>query len=170
MTNPNDNNGNAGGDQPYEPNPYDATQLGQPQYGQTPQYGQAPQYGETPQFGQPDYGQQPQYGAQFAQPQYGQAQYGQPSQFGGAPGMPPDDNLVWAILSTVLCCLPLGVVSIIKSTSVSKLWAMGDHAGAQQAAEDAKKFAIWSAVAAVASWVIFGLIYVVIIVAAVNNA
>ena len=31
-------------------------------------------------------------------------------------GPPPDNNLVWAILCTVLCCLPLGIVSIIKST------------------------------------------------------
>jgi hypothetical protein len=30
----------------------------------------------------------------------------------------PDTNLVWAILCTVLCCLPLGIVSIIKATSV----------------------------------------------------
>ena len=36
-------------------------------------------------------------------------------------GAPPDNNLVWAILSTVLCCLPLGIVAIIKSTLVSVL-------------------------------------------------
>lgn len=34
-------------------------------------------------------------------------------------GVPPDNNLVWAILSTVLCCLPLGIVAIIKSTQVN---------------------------------------------------
>ncbi len=32
---------------------------------------------------------------------------------------PPDNNLVWAILCTVLCCLPLGIVAIIKSTKVN---------------------------------------------------
>jgi len=58
---------------------------------------------------------------------------------------PPDNNLVWAILCTVLCCVPLGVISIIKSTKVGELWAMGDFAGAQKAADDAKKYAIWGA-------------------------
>jgi len=61
-------------------------------------------------------------------------------------GSPPDNNLVWAILCTVLCCLPLGIVSIIKSTKVKELWAQGDHEGAQKAADDAKKYAIWGAV------------------------
>lgn len=62
-------------------------------------------------------------------------------------GNPPDNNLVWAILCTVLCCLPFGIVAIIKSTKVKELWAQGDHAGAQKAADDAKKYAIWGAVA-----------------------
>ncbi|HBR53876.1 MAG TPA: hypothetical protein DEA82_06695 [Flavobacteriaceae bacterium] len=61
-------------------------------------------------------------------------------------GSPPDNNLVWAIICTVLCCLPLGIVSIIKSTKVKTLWLQGDHAGAQKAADDAKKWAIWGMV------------------------
>jgi ABC-type Fe3+ transport system permease subunit len=60
-------------------------------------------------------------------------------------GAPPDNNLVWAILCTVLCCLPLGIVAIIKSTKVKELWAQGDHAGAQKAADDAKKYSLWGA-------------------------
>jgi hypothetical protein len=58
---------------------------------------------------------------------------------------PPDNNLVWAILCTVLCCLPLGIVAIIKSTKVNDLWHQGDKEGAQQAADDAKKYSIWGA-------------------------
>lgn len=50
---------------------------------------------------------------------------------------------------TVLCCLPLGVVSIVKSAQVSGLWAQGRAAEAQQAADDAKKWAIWGAIAGV---------------------
>ena len=61
-------------------------------------------------------------------------------------GQPPENHLVWAILTTVMCCLPLGIVSIIKSAKVKKLWALGDTEGAQKAADDAKKYAIWSAV------------------------
>ena len=62
-------------------------------------------------------------------------------------GTPPDNNLVWAIICTVLCCLPLGIVAIIKSTKVKELCLSGDHAGAQKAADDAKKYAIWGMVA-----------------------
>lgn len=62
-------------------------------------------------------------------------------------GIPPENYLVWAILSTLFCCLPLGIVSIIKSTEVNSKWNAGDHAGARKASEDAKKYAIWSAIA-----------------------
>ncbi|SDY11920.1 Interferon-induced transmembrane protein [Amycolatopsis xylanica] len=61
---------------------------------------------------------------------------------------PPDNNMVWAILSTLMCCLPLGIVSIIKANQVQGLWFSGQHAAAQQAADEAKKWAIWSAIVA----------------------
>lgn len=92
------------------------------------------------QFGGQQYGGQ-QYGGQ----QYGGQPYGG-QQFGGAPGgAPPENYLVWSILVTVLCCLPLGIVAIMKSTSVNSLWAAGQHSEAHKAAEDAKKFAMWGA-------------------------
>lgn len=77
-------------------------------------------------------------------------------------GTPPDNNLVWAILCTVLCCMPLGIVAIIKSTKVKELWALGDMAGAQKAADDAKKWAIWGAAAAAIVWVLYIIFFVVI--------
>ena len=58
---------------------------------------------------------------------------------------PPENNLVWAILCTVLCCMPLGIVAIIKATKVNTLWYQGDHEGAHKAAADAKKYSIWGA-------------------------
>ena len=76
----------------------------------------------------------------------------------GGPGVPtaqPDNNLVWGILVTVLCCLPLGIVSIVKATQVSGLWGQGRYAEAQQAAADAKKFAMWGAIAGVVVGVIY---------------
>ncbi|MBJ7337837.1 CD225/dispanin family protein [Mycolicibacterium sp.] len=79
----------------------------------------------------------------------------------GGPGVPggptgqPDSNLVWGILVTVLCCLPLGIVSIVKATQVSGLWGQGRYAEAQKAADDAKKFAIWGAIAGVVVGVIY---------------
>lgn len=73
---------------------------------------------------------------------------------------PPDNYLVWAILSTVLCCLPLGIVSIVKSAKVNTLWAQGQHDEARKTAEDAKKFAIWSAIAGVVVGVVYGIVVV----------
>lgn len=73
----------------------------------------------------------------------------------------PDNNLVWAILCTILCCLPLGIVAIIKSTSVEKLWREGRFQEAEKAAADAKKFSIWGAVISA----IFLILYFILVVA-----
>lgn len=81
-------------------------------------------------------------------------------------GTPPDNNLVWAILCTVLCCMPLGIVSIVKSTKVNELWARGDYAGAQEAANDAKKWAIWGAVAGPLIYIVFMVFYFIIFASA----
>jgi heme/copper-type cytochrome/quinol oxidase subunit 2 len=85
--------------------------------------------------------------------------------YGAVQGAPPPNYLVWAILTTVLCFLPLGVVSIVFSTQVNSKWAMGDVAGAQVASEKARKFAIWSAITAVILTVIvvFWVIFVVLL-------
>jgi hypothetical protein len=80
---------------------------------------------------------------------------------GGYPVQQPDSNLVWGILCTVLCCLPLGIVSIVYASKVSGLWTQGRYAEAQTAADNAKKWAIWGAVAGV----IVAIIYVIIGVA-----
>lgn len=120
------------GDRPPYGSPGGPAQAGEPTYGQ-PQYGR-PQYGK-PQYGQPQYG----------QPSYGQQPHG--GGFGG-PGMTkPSNNLVWAILSTLLCCLPLGVASIVSAAKVDGAWASGDYAGALHHSEKAKSWAIRSAVA-----------------------
>lgn len=71
----------------------------------------------------------------------------------------PDTNLVWAILCTVLCCVPLGIVAIVKSTSVEKLWNQGRYDEARKAANDAKMFSIWGAVLSV----IFIVLYFIIV-------
>ncbi len=85
------------------------------------------------------------------QPNYpgGQPNYpgGQPG--GYQPGPPPSNNLVWAILTTILCCLPFGIVSIVQATKVNGLWAQGQTAAAQEAADAAKKWAIIGAIVGV---------------------
>jgi hypothetical protein len=56
------------------------------------------------------------------------------------------NNLVWAILATLFCCLPLGIVSIVYASQVDGKRAAGDIAGAREASHKAKTWAIWSAV------------------------
>ncbi|ORB96088.1 hypothetical protein B1T44_18045 [Mycobacterium persicum] len=76
-------------------------------------------------------------------------------------GQQPDNYLVWSILVTLFCCLPLGIVAIVKSTQVSGLWAQGRYAEAQAAADSAKKFVMWSAIAGVIVIVIYGILMAV---------
>jgi hypothetical protein len=92
--------------------------------------------------------------------------YNQGNTFGGANVPPmPENYLVWAILTTVLCCLPLGIASIINATKVSSAYAAGDYAGAQKASKDAKKWATWSAISAAIVWVIYIVVVVILAVA-----
>lgn len=58
------------------------------------------------------------------------------------PKQKPDNMLIWAILSTALCCLPFGIVSIVYSSKVDTLWASGDFPGAEDAAKKAKMWAL----------------------------
>ena len=81
--------------------------------------------------------------------------------YGGPPGPKPDNHLVWAILSTVLCCLPVGIASIVFASQVDSKWSAGDFAGARESSEKAKKFAILSAGLAAAGMVVFFLFVIV---------
>ena len=62
---------------------------------------------------------------------------------------------------TVLCCLPLGIVSIVYSAKVDGLYRSGEYEEAQEAADKAKKYAMYGAI----SGVIVGVIYFAIIIA-----
>ena len=70
--------------------------------------------------------------------------YGAP--YGGFPGQEPDTNLVWGILTTLLCCWPLGIVSIVYASRVSGSWHQGRYAEAQAASDKARNWAIGSVV------------------------
>ena len=157
MSTPNDPQNPYGGEQPQDPyggehaqDPYGAHQpnTGAEHGGQAPYekpqgspYPAAPQYPGAPEYagGQP-YPAAPQYGA-----------YAQPA---------PPNYLVWAILTTVLCCLPLGIAAIVFSSQVNSKWMAGDFAGAQEASRKARLFSIWSAVAGGAILLIWAIIFI----------
>lgn len=52
----------------------------------------------------------------------------------------PDNYLPWAILTTVCCCLPFGIVAIIYSAKVDSEWNAGRHNESIAAAAAAKKW------------------------------
>jgi hypothetical protein len=72
-----------------------------------------------------------------------------------APQAPVNNYLVPAILTTLCCCLPGGVVAIIYAAQVNSKLAAGDIAGAMAASRNAK---MWSWIAAGAG-ILLGLAY-----------
>ena len=76
------------------------------------------------------------------------------------PGAEVPNYLVFAVLVTVLCCLPTGIPAIIYAAQVNGKLQMGDLAGAKAASDNAK---MWC-------WISFGVgiagivLYVLLIV------
>lgn len=102
---------------------------------------------------------QPQYGP--GQPMYGvpQPEYAVPQQ-GQQPvaAKAPSNYLVWAILATICCCIPTGIVAIYYASKVNPAFRSGDYAGADAASE---KAGIWCIVSLVAGliWTPFSMLY-----------
>ena len=62
--------------------------------------------------------------------------------------------LVQAILVTIFCCLPFGIVSIVFAAQVNGKLDAGDHAGAVNTSNNARTFAWISFGLGLAIWVI----------------
>lgn len=88
-------------------------------------------------------------------PQIPQQPYQQPYQQPVAPQQPlppcPPTNLVWGILTTVLCCQLLGIVSIVYALQVKAKYDSGDLETAQRYSDRA---AMWSIAAIVAGLIV----------------
>ncbi len=54
--------------------------------------------------------------------------------------------MVWSILATIFCCLPLGVWSIVCSSRVNKEWDRGNYVGANNESKKARTWIIISAI------------------------
>ena len=61
------------------------------------------------------------------------------------PGPKPANNLVWAILATLFCCLPFGIASIVFAAQVDRKYNSGDYVGAVASSKSAKTWAIAAA-------------------------
>jgi predicted secreted protein len=74
---------------------------------------------------------------------------------------PPPNHLVWAILSTLFCCLPLGIASIVFAAQVNGKWASGDYTGAVESSKKARTFALWGTIIGAVVAVLWLLVVVV---------
>jgi hypothetical protein len=78
--------------------------------------------------------------------------YQAPGVAGGGPRPEINNYLIPAIFSTVCCCLPFGIVSIVYAAQVNGKLAAGDIVGAERSAANAK---MWF-------WIAFGVGLVVV--------
>ena len=78
-----------------------------------------------------------------------------------APRADIPNHLVWAILSTIFCCLPTGIVSIVYAAQVNGKVALGDYEAARKASEMAKNWAGVSVVLGIISGIIYLLLYII---------
>ncbi|WP_335975201.1 CD225/dispanin family protein [Gaetbulibacter jejuensis] len=81
----------------------------------------------------------------------------------------PNSYLALAIISTILCCLPSGIVSIIYATKVNSLYEDGKYDEAIRASKNAKTWGIVSVVIALVGWLLYILIFGVAMLGAIAN-
>ncbi len=115
-----------------------------------------------------------QYGApEPRQPDSGRYQYGSPQPSDGNPnhyrygaqepgnqgepggGINGTPYMIFAIITTLLCCLPLGVAAIIYAGKINTYQRRGDYAGAHDAADKARLFSIIGAAGGLVVMVIY---------------
>jgi hypothetical protein len=73
-------------------------------------------------------------------------------------GVNVPNYLVFAIVVTVLCCLPTGIAAIVYAAQVNGKLAAGDVAGAQEASKNAKMWCLISVGAGVLIVVLYALV------------
>lgn len=69
--------------------------------------------------------------------------------------MKPDNHMALAIFTTICCCLPLGIVAIVKANSVNSLYMMKQYQAAVMASNEAKKWSMIGIVISLVVWVIY---------------
>lgn len=67
----------------------------------------------------------------------------------------PNNNIALAIFTTICCCLPLGIVAIIKANNVDSLYAMKQYDAAIMAANESKKWSYIGIFISIIVWIIY---------------
>lgn len=76
----------------------------------------------------------------------------------------PNNYLAWAIVSTILCCLPFGIVSIVYAAKVDSLWITGQHEESIAASKKAKAWMQTAVISGAIFWLLY-LFFIVIVTA-----
>lgn len=58
----------------------------------------------------------------------------------------PDNHMVGAVLCTLFCFMPFGIVAIVKASNVDSAWAAGDYERAYLDSASARKWINWSVI------------------------
>ncbi len=66
----------------------------------------------------------------------------------------PNSNMAFAIMTTFLFCLPIGIIAVIFANRVDELYELGEYEKAEMAAIDAKKWSILGTVIGVGFWIV----------------
>ena len=69
--------------------------------------------------------------------------------------MKPNNHMALAIFTTICCCLPLGIVAIVKANSVNSLYMMKQYDAAMMASNEAQKWSLIGIVISLVIWVIY---------------
>lgn len=82
----------------------------------------------------------------------------------------PPSYLALAIISTVLCCLPAGIVSIVYATKVNDAYMNEDYQGAINASKNAKTWGMVSVGIALLGWILYVAIFGIAFLGAIANS
>ena len=102
---------------------------------------------------------------QVPPPQYSSQAYQQPQQR----PMKPNSNMVWAILTTLFCCLPTGIYAIILASKVDSLYYAGRYDEAEEASNGAKKWSFISCIIAIIGILLYIIFIVLLAVGAATS-
>ena len=78
----------------------------------------------------------------------------------------PRTNMILAILVTVCCCVPFGIVGIVYASRVDSAWNTGHFEEAEKFSRKARNWSLWG----LALSLLFYIAYIILIVAGVSWA
>lgn len=78
----------------------------------------------------------------------------------------PNTNMVLAILTTICCCVPFGVVGIVYASRVDSAWNTGHYEDARRFSRLARNWSVWGIVLTA----LFYIAYIILIAAGVSWA